>query len=73
MEDERLHQLKTTIRNGAPYLVNHDFTLGDRLAFQQGNLLYVDQCYGIKLTYDRSTFPRLPSCRSARAPRRKTR
>jgi hypothetical protein len=48
---------KTTIRNGAPYLVNKDFTLGDRLAFQQGNLLYVDQCYGIKLTYDRDTFP----------------
>lgn len=45
---------QTTVRNGAPYLVGHDFTLGDRLSFQMGNILHVDQCTGIRYSWDDS-------------------
>jgi hypothetical protein len=46
---------KTSIRNGAPYLVNHDFTLGDRLGFQQANIIHVDQCTAIRYSWDDTT------------------
>ncbi|CKH13980.1 Bacteriophage protein [Mycolicibacterium smegmatis] len=45
---------KTTIRNGAPYLVGYDFQLGDRLAFQMANVLHVDQCTAIRYSWDKS-------------------
>jgi hypothetical protein len=46
---------KTTVRNGAPYLVGTDFQLGDRLAFQQANILNVDQCTAIRYSWDDGT------------------
>jgi hypothetical protein len=46
---------QTTIRNDAPYCVDLDFTLGDRLAFQMGNVLHVDQCTGIRRSYDETS------------------
>jgi hypothetical protein len=45
---------KTTVRNGVPYLLDIDFTLGDRLGFAMAQALYVDQLYGFKRSYDRS-------------------
>lgn len=44
-----------TVRNDAPWCVDLDYTLGDRLAFQMGNVLYVDQCTGIRRSYDQSS------------------
>lgn len=46
---------KTSIRNGYPYLVDTDFTLGDRLGFQMGNVIHVDQCTAIRRSYDESS------------------
>lgn len=46
---------KTSVRNGAPYLVGHDFHLGDRLGFQMANVIHVDQLTGIRYSWDRST------------------
>lgn len=46
---------KTTIRNGAPYLVGTDFTLGDRLGFQMANVIHVDQCTAIRYSWDETT------------------
>ena len=46
---------KTSIRNGAPYLVGYDFNLGDRLAFEMANVLHVDQCSGIRYEWDENT------------------
>jgi hypothetical protein len=46
---------KTTVRNGAPYLAGYDFHLGDRLAFEMGNILHVDQCTAIRHSWDDST------------------
>lgn len=43
---------KTTVRNGAPYLVGHDFHLGDRLGFQMANVIHVDQCTAIRYSWD---------------------
>lgn len=43
---------KTSIRNGMPWSVDEHFTLGDRLAFQLGNVLHTDQLTGIKRSYD---------------------
>jgi hypothetical protein len=45
----------TTIRNGAPYLANVDFVLGDRVAFEMGNILHVDQVTAIRYSWDSST------------------
>ena len=46
---------KTSVRNGAPYLVGIDFHLGDRLGFQMANTIHVDQCTGIRYSWDRAT------------------
>ncbi|WP_331467243.1 hypothetical protein [Mycobacteroides salmoniphilum] len=46
---------KTSIRNGMPYLLDTDFTLGDRLGFQMANVIHVDQCTAIRRSYDEST------------------
>lgn len=46
---------KTSVRNGAPYLVGTDFTLGDRLGFQMANVIHVDQCTSITYSWDRAT------------------
>ncbi len=47
---------KTTITNAAgPYLLDVDYTLGDRLGFQMGNTIHVDQCTGYRRSYDEST------------------
>jgi hypothetical protein len=46
---------KTTVRNGAPYLANIDFTLGDRLGFEMANIIHVDQCTAIRYSWDDST------------------
>lgn len=43
---------KVQIRNGAPYLVNYDFTLGDRLSFEMANILHTDQCTAIEYSWD---------------------
>lgn len=45
---------KTSIRNGAPYVINEDILLGDRVGFEQDGILYVDQVFAIKYEYDRS-------------------
>lgn len=45
---------KTSIRNGTPYLLDTDFTLGDRLGFQMGNVIHVDQCTAVRRSYDES-------------------
>lgn len=45
---------KTTVRNGAPYLVGKDFTLGDRLGFQMANVIHVDQCTGVRYSWERN-------------------
>ncbi|WP_232100383.1 hypothetical protein [Mycolicibacterium litorale] len=44
---------KTSIRNGAPYLVHYDFELDDRVGFEQDGILYVDQISAIRYEYDR--------------------
>jgi hypothetical protein len=43
---------KTTVRNGAPYLAGFDFHLGDRLGFEMGNVIHVDQCTAIRHSWD---------------------
>jgi hypothetical protein len=45
---------KTSIRNGAPYVINEDIVLGDRVGFEQDGILYVDQVFAIRYEYDRS-------------------
>lgn len=45
---------KTTVKNGYPYLLDTDFTLGDRLGFTMAQVVYVDQLYAFKRSYDRS-------------------
>lgn len=45
---------KTSIRNGAPYVINEDILLGDRVGFEQDGILYVDQVFAIRYEYDRS-------------------
>jgi hypothetical protein len=44
---------KTSIRNAAPYIINHDILLDDRVGFEQDGILYVDQVSAIKYEYDR--------------------
>jgi hypothetical protein len=44
---------KTSIRNGAPYIINYDFLLDDRVGFEVDGILYVDQVGAIKYSYDR--------------------
>lgn len=44
---------KTSIRNGAPWIVNVDFGLDDRVAFEVDSILYVDQVGAYKYSYDR--------------------
>jgi hypothetical protein len=44
---------KTSIRNGAPYIVMYDLLLDDRVSFEQDGILYVDQVSAIKYEYDR--------------------
>jgi hypothetical protein len=44
---------KTSIRNAAPYIVNYDFFLDDRVGFEVDAILYVDQVGAIKYSYDR--------------------
>lgn len=45
---------KTSIRNGMPWSLDEHFTLGDRLAFQLGSVLHVDQLTGYRRSYDES-------------------
>jgi hypothetical protein len=44
---------KTSIRNGAPYIINYDILLNDRVGFEVDDILYVDQVSAIKYEYDR--------------------
>lgn len=44
---------KTSIRNGAPYIINYDFILDDRVGFLVDGIEYVDQVGSIKYSYDR--------------------
>jgi hypothetical protein len=44
---------KTSIRNSAPYIINYDIMLDDRVGFEQDGILYVDQVTAIKYEYDR--------------------
>ncbi|OTR07029.1 hypothetical protein B9M83_09365, partial [Mycobacteroides abscessus] len=43
---------KTSIRNGMPWIADEHFTLGDRVAFQLGSVLHVDQVSAIRRSYD---------------------
>lgn len=45
---------KASIRNSAPYVINEDILLGDRVGFEQDGILYVDQVFAIRYEYDRS-------------------
>jgi hypothetical protein len=45
---------KTSIRNGAPYVIGYDILLDDRVGFEQDGILYVDQVSAIKYEYDRT-------------------
>jgi hypothetical protein len=45
---------KTSIRNSAPFILNYDILLDDRVGFEQDGILYVDQVTAIKYEYDRS-------------------
>lgn len=61
MWDTRAYtSFKVTVVNGAPYWVGRHFDLGDRVSAEIGDtgLLYVDQVYGLKLTWSRSQDPR---------------
>lgn len=44
---------KTQIRNGAPYIINRDILLDDRVGFEVDGILYVDQVAAIRYEYDR--------------------
>lgn len=46
---------KATTRNGQPWMADVDFVLGDRLGFEEENIIYVDQCTGLKRSWDRLT------------------
>jgi hypothetical protein len=46
---------KTSIRNAAPYIINYDILLDDRVGFEVDGILYVDQVSAIKYQYDRKT------------------
>ena len=46
---------KATVRNGHPWSLDYDTTLGDRNAFEFDGVLYVDQIYGDKRKVDRKT------------------
>lgn len=47
---------KTSVSDIAgPYYLDVDYTLGDRLGFQMGNVIHVDQLTGYVRTYDEST------------------
>lgn len=46
----------TTIVNGRPWSLDTHFSLGDRLAFQVGNVLHVDQLVGWRRSYDASKY-----------------
>lgn len=46
---------QVSVRNSAPYAVDVDFELGDRLAFQMGDVLHVDQLTAIRRSYDATT------------------
>jgi len=47
---------KTSVSNLAgPYYLDVDYTLGDRLGFQMGNVIHVDQLYGYRRYYDENT------------------
>lgn len=44
---------KAKVRNGMPWLINQDTTLGDRNGFEFYGVIYVDQIYSIKCSVDR--------------------
>lgn len=50
---------KTTVKNGYPYILDVDFSLGDRLGFTMAQALYVDQLYGYKRAYSRADFMKI--------------
>jgi hypothetical protein len=45
---------KVSVKNGYPYLLDIDYTLGDRMGFTMAQALYVDQLYGYRRSYSRS-------------------
>jgi len=47
---------KTTVRNAAPWSLDEHYTLGDRLAFQLGNVLHIDQLTGTRRSYDATNY-----------------
>jgi len=51
---------KISVINGAPYWVGRDFDLGDRIGFEIGNsgVIYVDNCYSLKLSWSRTQDPK---------------
>lgn len=46
---------KTSVRNSAPYIINYDYGLDDRVMFEQDGIFYVDQVSAIRYEYDRNT------------------
>lgn len=43
---------KATPMDGYPWLANYDYFLGDRVGFESNGVIYVDNVYSIKYTYD---------------------
>jgi hypothetical protein len=44
---------KTSIRNAAPYIINYDILLDDRVGFEQDGILYADRMSAVRYEYDR--------------------
>lgn len=44
---------KVTIQNGAPWLYGSDFRLGDRIGFEIGSVIHVDNVYAVKYEWSR--------------------
>ena len=50
----------TQVRNGYPWAIDVDISLGQRAGFEQDGIIYVDQITAVKRVYDRKT-PRIVS------------
>jgi hypothetical protein len=46
---------KTTVRNSAPFIVNYDYQIGNRIGFQMANVIYTDMVSAIRYSWDNKT------------------
>jgi hypothetical protein len=44
---------KTSVMNGAPWLYGYDFKLGERIGFEIGNVIHVDNLHAVKYEWSR--------------------